>query len=173
MKLYGYSALSGSTLSRNFLCYLLTTSLEVRVVPQMPRSNALASMSRILYDFHHKQSTTTSEKATAARSCPRRWLGFRQCRILVYFWSFLRGAKITAHLWGRLLDETVPLEVQDARHAHAAGVVVGAHLPPLLEPPPQNVPPLKGRIRDSDGRERLCHRRLASRQMQTVLVAGT
>lgn len=40
------------------------------------------------------------------------------------------------------LYQAVILNIQEARHCHAAGVVVGAQLPPLLQPTPQQMPPL-------------------------------
>lgn len=40
------------------------------------------------------------------------------------------------------LDETIAGKIDDARQREAASVVVAAHLSPLLQPAPQDVPPL-------------------------------
>lgn len=47
------------------------------------------------------------------------------------------------------LYEALILKVQQARHGHAAGVVVGSGLPALLQPPPKHVPPLQHRMHTS------------------------
>lgn len=55
---------------------------------------------------------------------------------------------------GGLLDETVALEIEDPWNTHAASIIVGSHLSPLLKPAPQDMSALQQAQSEIAGNQR-------------------